>query len=663
MSKKKTPKKTQLIASLKSANQRLQREIAERRRVEEALRESSERLRTLIDTMPDLVCFKDGEGRWLEANRAMLDVFQLDRVDYRGKTDAELADALEVEGDISLYREALLTCQETDRQAWTSQQLSRAEERIPQPDGTMRIYDVIKVPLFDVGGERRGLVILGRDITERKQAEIAYIRLASMVESSEDAIIGKTLDGTIVSWNAGAEQIYGYSASEAIGRPISMLALPERPHEMPQILTAITAEGGIDHYETVHVRRDGRTIDVSLTISPIKDALGQIAGISTIARDISYRKRIERTLEQLRHQNELILNSAGEGICGLNREGKITFVNPAAARMTGYETRELIASDLRQITRGDRAAAKGSLSPIFATLEDGTTRHVTDEMFWRRDGTSFPVEYVSTPMRQGEAIVGAVVTFKDITERQAMERMKEEFISVVSHELRTPLTSIRGSLGLLSSGLLMTQPEKARRMLDIAVSNSDRLMRLINDILDLERMHSGQMAMEMRSVNLAALMTQATDEMLAMAEKAGVNLEVAPLELELWAAGDRIIQMLTNLISNAIRFSEAGGEVHFSAQRRENGVLISVRDRGRGIPADKLESIFGRFQQVDASDSRQNGGTGLGLAICRSIVRQHGGKIWAESILGEGSTFFVSLPLPNPDAIAPATAWVVQSGG
>lgn len=663
MSKKKTPKKTQLIASLKSANQRLQREIAERRRVEEALRESSERLRTLIDTMPDLVCFKDGEGRWLEANRAMLDVFQLDRVDYQGKTDVELADALEVEGDISLYREALLTCQETDRQAWTSQQLSRAEERIPQPDGTMRIYDVIKVPLFDVGGERRGLVILGRDITERKQAEIAYIRLASMVESSEDAIIGKTLDGTIVSWNAGAEQIYGYSASEAIGRPISMLALPERPHEMPQILTAITAEGGIDHYETVHVRRDGRTIDVSLTISPIKDALGQIAGISTIARDISYRKRIERTLEQLRHQNELILNSAGEGICGLNREGKITFVNPAAARMTGYETRELIMSDLRQITRGDCPETKGSLSPIFATLEDGTIRHVTDEMFWRRDGTSFPVEYVSTPMRQGEAIVGAVVTFKDITERQAMERMKEEFISVVSHELRTPLTSIRGSLGLLSSGVLMTQPEKARRMLDIAVSNSDRLMRLINDILDLERMHSGQMAMEMRSVNLAALMTQANNEMLAMAEKAGVNLEVAPLELELWAAGDRIIQMLTNLLSNAIRFSEAGGEVHFSAQRRENGVLISVRDRGRGIPADKLESIFGRFQQVDASDSRQNGGTGLGLAICRSIVRQHGGKIWAESILGEGSTFFVSLPLPNPDAIAPATAWVVQSGG
>jgi len=663
MAKKKTPKKTQLIASLKSANQRLQQEIAERRRVEEALRESSERLRTLIDTMPDLVCFKDGEGRWLEANRAMLDRFQLDRVDYRGKTDAELADALEVDGDICLYREALLTCQETDREAWTSQQLSRAEERIPQPDGTMRIYDMIKVPVFDAGGERRGLVILGRDITERKQAEVAYIRLASMVESSEDAIIGKTLDGTIVSWNAGAEQIYGYSASEAIGRPISMLALPERPHEMPQILTTITAEGGIDHYETVHVRRDGRPIDVSLTISPIKDALGQIAGISTIARDISYRKRIERTLEQLRHQNELILNSAGEGICGLNREGKISFVNPAAARMTGYEARELIASDLRQITRGDRSPAQCTLSPIFATLEDGTTRHVTDEVFWRRDGTSFPVEYVSTPMRQGEAIVGAVVTFKDITERQAMERMQEEFISVVSHELRTPLTSIRGSLGLLSSGLLMTQPEKARRMLDIAVSNSDRLMRLINDILDLERMHSGQMAMEMRSVNLADLMTQANNEMLAMAEKAGVELEVAPLELELWAAGDRIIQMLTNLLSNAIRFSEAGGEVHFCAERWGNGVLISVRDRGRGIPADKLESIFGRFQQVDASDSRQNGGTGLGLAICRSIVRQHGGKIWAESILGEGSTFFVSLPLPAPDAIAPATAWVVQAGG
>ncbi|CDM98018.1 MULTISPECIES: PAS domain-containing sensor histidine kinase [Limnospira] len=655
MARKKTPKKTKLIQSLKAANRQLKQEIADRLRVEEALRASSELLQTLINAIPDLVCFKDSQGRWLEANQAVLDLLQLNKIDYRGKTDAEIFDIIKHVNALSCYQEILLNSQCKDEKAWQLQKVYQEEEKIRQNDGILRIYDVMKVPLFTATGVRKGLVILGRDITAKKQAEADYIRLASMVESSEDAIIGNTLDGIIISWNEGAKQIYGYSASQAIGSPISMLALPERPNEMPRILTSITAEGGIDHYETIHVRQDGANIDVSLTISPIKDALGQITGISMIARDISYRKRIECTLEQLRHQNELILDSAGEGICGLNQDGKITFINPAGARMTGYDIRELIMSDLRQITKGHcRSQTPGephpdSLqpSPIFATLEDGKVRHVIDGVFWRKDGTILPVEYVSTPMRQEGAIIGAVITFKDITERQAMEKMKDEFISVVSHELRTPLTSIRGSLGLLSSGLLASSPEKSQRMLDIAMFNCDRLMRLVNDILDLERMHSGQLPMHKDWVNLADLMIQAADEMLPVAEKAGVDLCVIPLEFKVMVDRDRIIQMLTNLLSNSIRFSGANKRIDFTAKPQENDVLISVRDRGRGIPPDKIETIFGRFQQVDASDSRQNGGTGLGLAICRSIVQQHGGKIWAESIFGDGSTFFVSLPIDS----------------
>lgn len=614
---------------------------------------TSELLQTLINAIPDLVCFKDSQGRWIEANQAVLDLLKLNNIDYHGKTDLQIFEILKQVNNLSPYQEIICDSHCQDEQVWQSHKVCQEEEKIPQNDGSMRIYNVMKLPIFTRGGERKLLVILGRDITEKKQAETDYIRLASMVEYSEDAIIANTLDGIILSWNEGAQQIYGYSADEAIGSPISMLALPERPNEMPRILTSITAEGGIEHYETIHVRQDGTNIDVSLTISPIKDALGQITGISMIARDISYRKRIECTLEQLRHQNELILDSAGEGICGLNRDGKITFINPAGARMTGYDIKELIMSDLRRITKGNFSSHipgephPESLqpSPIFATLEDGKVRHVMDGVFWRKDGTILPVEYVSTPMRQEGAIIGAVITFKDITERQAMEKMKDEFISVVSHELRTPLTSIRGSLGLLSSGLLASSPQKSKRMLDIAMFNCDRLMGLVNNILDLERMHSGQLPMEKHWVNLADLMIQAADEMLPVAEKAGVDLCVVPLEFKVMVDRDRIIQMLTNLLSNSIRFSGANKRIDFSAKRQENHVLISVRDRGRGIPPDKIETIFGRFQQVDASDSRQNGGTGLGLAICRSIVEQHGGKIWAESILGDGSTFFVSLPI------------------
>ncbi|VXD24342.1 Two-component sensor histidine kinase [Planktothrix serta PCC 8927] len=671
---------TQFIASLQAVNQRLIQEIQERQRVEEALRESSERLKTLINAMPDLVCFKDGSGRWLEANQAILELFQLNTLDYQGKSDTELAELVEQVHGTTLYRNALIACQQSDEQAWKTKQLSQQEEIIPTSDGTLKVFDVIKVPLFNPNGERKGLVILGRDITERQKTEDAYKRLAAIVESSEDGIMGKTIEGKIMSWNQGAEQIYGYSEAEVKGRLFSFLTLPERFKEMPQILASIQSGGSIDHYETVHIRKDGQHIDVSLTISPIKDAQGNITGLSTISRDISYRKRIEKTLEQLRHQNELILDSAGEGICGLNREGKITFANPAATRMTGYTVRELLMSDWHKITeKGINVSPIPSQtwqqkpisvphknpdhqqdSQIFATLKDGQVRHVTDEVFWRQDGTFFPIEYVSTPIENQGEIIGAVVTFKDITERQAMEKMKDEFISVVSHELRTPLTSIHGALGLLASGLLDTQPERAKRMLEIAVTNTTRLVRLINDILDLERMQAGQITLDKKACNLADLMLQATNEMMGIAEKTGVKILMKPLDVRVWAAPDRIIQMLTNLLSNAIRFSSVESCVWFNATRSPSSleVLITVQDQGRGIPADKLETIFGRFQQVDASDSRQKGGTGLGLAICRTIVQQHSGHIWAESTLGEGSTFFVRLPVlaeagedPHPSVI------------
>ncbi|WP_094675416.1 PAS domain S-box protein [Hydrocoleum sp. CS-953] len=511
------------------------------------------------------------------------------------------------------------------------------------------------------------------------------IRLASIVESSNDAIIGNTLAGIIHSWNSGAEEIYGYSISEVKGHSISMLAVPERPNEIPQILANITAGIGIDNYETVHLRKDGKHINVALTISPIKDTQNNVIGVSTIARDISDRKQVEQSLEQLRHQHQLILDSAGEGICVIDIFSKISFVNPAAAKMTGYGIKELVNNDWNFIIYGDQTNNKtnristeknSQACAVNTTLEKGIVCQVTDELFGRRDGTFFPVEYVSTPILEQGKITGAVVTFKDITERLAVEQMKDEFISVVSHELRTPLASIHGALGLLKSGLLNQAPTRGRRMLDIAVANSDRLVRLVNDILDLERLHSHQVTMVKQTCNVSELMIQAASEMQPIAEKIGVSLSVTPIDTKLWGCADRLIQTLTNLLSNAIKYSSTGKTVWLTASKQRinknqvnnshhltcgiqgdcavapacginygDQVLIMVKDQGRGIPADKIESIFGRFQQVDASDSRQKGGTGLGLAICRSIVQQHEGQIWAESTLGKGSTFFVALPI------------------
>ena len=624
-------------------------DITQIKQAEAIARETSEQLRSLINAMPDIVCFKDSQGHWKIANQAMIELLNLQDINYQGKTDIQLAAEIEANYGISNYREALTLCRETDEIAWNQSTISHSEEIIPGRDGRPRNFEMTKVPLFHSDGSRNAIVVIGRDVTDRRVAEAALIRLASIVESSDDAIIGKTLDGIVKSWNAGAERIYGYTAAEVLGRSILFLSLPDRASEVPQLLAGIGKGTSIDHYETVHRRKDGQQIHVSLTLSPIKDRKGEIIGVSTIARDITDLKRVEEALERIRHHNELILNSAGEGICGLDEQGNTTFINRSAAQMLGYSITELHGKPFSIILNSNSA-------PIYAALKDGSVHHATDAVFWRKNCTTFPVDYICVPIKEQGKIVGAVVTFNDISDRLVIERMKNEFISVVSHELRTPLTSIRGAMGLLASGVLKSNPEKAQRMLDIAVANTDRLVRLINDILDLERIQSGQVTMRQQMFDLADLMVQASDTMRSLAEKEGITLIVEPLSTPVWGDSDRIFQVLTNLLSNAIKFSERSTSVWFNAEIQEKSfspgttrrtLLIRVQDQGRGIPPDKLETIFGRFQQVDSSDSRKKGGTGLGLAICRSIIDYHRGQIWAESQPGQGSCFYVSLPLPS----------------
>jgi signal transduction histidine kinase/DNA-binding response OmpR family regulator len=240
-----------------------------------------------------------------------------------------------------------------------------------------------------------------------------------------------------------------------------------------------------------------------------------------------------------------------------------------------------------------------------------------------------------------------------LTQRSELDTLKDEFISTVSHELRTPLTSIRGALGLLSSGVIGDVDAKAQNLLRIAVTNTDRLIRLINDILDLERMESGRAPLQVRRCSLRELSQQAIESMTGMADANTVHLELAALtqaqsatEDSLFFDGDsdRILQVLTNLLSNAIKFSPAASTVRIFTEATADSILFKVADEGRGIPVDQLDTIFDRFQQVEPSDARQKGGTGLGLAICRSIVQQHSGSIWAQRNLGPGTTLYVMLP-------------------
>lgn len=377
-------------------------------------------------------------------------------------------------------------------------------------------------------------------------------------------------------------------------------------------------------------------------------------------RTAELRAAMEESAALSRH-NEMLLNAAGEGIFGLDTEGTVTFLNPSASRMLACDPADLIATKLHRRIH----VSQGSTDcPMCTASVDVPVRTGSDALLRCADGRQLPVEYTSSTILDDDGQpTGVVVMFRDITERLVVERMKDEFVSTVSHELRTPLTSIRGALGLLGSGMLGSASPKGQRMLDIALANTDRLGRLINDILDLEKMSAGKVELHRRNISADDLVKQAVDVIQPIAERANVRILVEACSAPLFVDVDRILQVLINLLSNAVKFSYPETIIAVTARIAGNECVFSIRDEGRGVPVDKLETIFQRFKQVDASDSRDKGGTGLGLAICRSIAEAHGGRIWAERGAPRGSIFNFTVPLPHaerpalPNEATLLTAW------
>jgi PAS domain S-box-containing protein len=352
-------------------------------------------------------------------------------------------------------------------------------------------------------------------------------------------------------------------------------------------------------------------------------------------------------LRRMARQTEILLSSVGDGIYGVDPDGRITFVNPSGALVLGHDAESLLGKRAHEefhAPQEDGTPYDWTACYITESIRHGVVATAETDSYVRADGTSFPVEITSSPLLDDERIRGAVVVFRDVTQRHEVDRMKNEFLSVVSHELRTPLTSIRGSLGILGSGALVELTPQAARLVSIAVESSDRLTRLINDILDIERMESGKFPMALVAHGSEDLLHACATELDGLATSSGIRVQVEPSSGLVLADADRIIQTLTNLVGNAIKFSRPGGVVRIRAEEGPEHVVFAVHDDGTGIPEDSLQAVFEPFVQVDSSDARQQGGTGLGLAISRGIVERHGGRIWAESTLATGTTVRFSLP-------------------
>lgn len=606
--------------------------------------------------------------------------------------------------------------------------------------------------------------------------------LISILESSEDAIIGMNLDRIILTWNDSATRLYKYQREEIVGKSAKILYPPDRQDEMEFLRNKVLNGERVTHYETKRVTKEGQIIDVSLTISPIKNKQGTIIGISTISCDISERKQIEEDNRRLSSLNQAILDNSFYMIISVDKQGVIQTFNRAAERLLGYQANEVIGKATPMLFHDPSEVEEHSikLTQEFGRPIKGFDVFITkaemghyEEKEWnyiRKDGTAFPVVLVPSTIRNGygevigyfgilkdisdkknlqhalehnekrlrtlidnaldsvitidsfgviqsfslssekifkyshEEMIGKnirqliddgdaddLLTFlkinhpdftgisreitckrrngnpfaaevsiskmiidgspwyiwitRDITERRKLDRMKREFISTVSHELRTPLTSIKGALGLIASGKTGTISPQSQKLIDIALRNSDRLVRLINDILDIEKIETGNLVYNIDKHDLIPLIKASIEINQPMAQQFDVKLVFDSVsdQFDVAVDPDRLTQVITNLLSNAIKYSPKGEEVHVEVTKMHDIIRVSIIDKGPGIPSDFHSRIFQKFAQVDSSDQRKKGGTGLGLNISKSIIEKFGGSIGYNSQEGKGSTFFFEL--------------------
>lgn len=377
-----------------------------------------------------------------------------------------------------------------------------------------------------------------------------------------------------------------------------------------------------------------------------------LAALWFAARNFRAQRRTASRFLDMSLRQEAIFDAATDGMVIHDRSGRIESHNPSMARLFGYEEDELLGRNIVELFENPPSAGElGHFLDRLVANPKGRASQVREFDACRKDGSHFPVDVASSAVKlaDGRRFLAVI---RDATGRRQIERMKSEFVSTVSHELRTPLTSIAGSLGLLSGGAAGEIPEKAQRLIKIAHSNSERLVRLINDILDIEKIESGKMTFNLKPVELRPLLDQAASAIAGFAGEYGIELEVqpAPAQATVIADEDRLIQVLTNLLSNAIKFSPWEEKVEVSATTVGGRHRITVADRGPGIDDEFRSRIFGKFAQADSSDTRQKGGTGLGLSISREIVRAFGGTIEFEDREGGGTLFHVDLPAASlPD--------------
>jgi PAS domain S-box-containing protein len=633
-------------------------DITERKLAEEALREANAYNRRLIEASLDPLVTIGRDGTITDVNEATTKA--------TGRSREQL-----IGTDFSDY--------------FTDPEHARAGYRQAFEQGEVRDYaleirhaDGHTIPVLynasvyrDEAGEVVGVYAAARDITELRNAARALRKAnaynRSLLEASLDPLVTIDRNGCITDVNKATEEATGLPREKLIGTDFSeYFTQPEKAREGYR---KAFERGYVRDYPLDLRHINGHATPVIYNAAVYRDESGEVSGVFAAARDISARRKAEEEVTRLSRRNALLLESAGEGIYGFDTDGRCSFVNPAGAKMLGYAPEELVGRNGHEVfhhSRPDGRPYPASECPIQRTYTEGRVFRGTDEYFWRRDGSGFPIEYVSTPILEEGKVLGAVVAFLDITERKRAEqelrtlnheldaRVKartaeleaankelESFSYSVSHDLRTPLRAIDGFSRILLTDYAEQLDEEGQRLLQVVRENTDRMGKLIGDILSFSR--TGRAEMRRVEVNMTSMVQEVWEEVRQTEPERRYDFRLAALPP---VCGDRALlrQVFINLLSNAVKFSRPREIAHIEVDFEEHPdeIIYCVRDNGVGFEMAYVDRLFGVFQRLHSTSEFE--GTGIGLALVKRIVARHGGRIWADSRLDEGSSFHVALP-------------------
>jgi len=598
-------------------------DITARKLAETQLEGEKRLLEQVFEASPNPIFVRDTSGQLVLVNAKLLQVSNTSAADFWAGIGSRHPD------NAAEFAQWL----ENDRIMLAQGEAMTFEEKFTRTDGQVIVYSTVKAPLLREDGTVQVLGI-STDITEmrRNTERLSFIERA--VEASSDSISISNAHGEVIYLNAAAQRHFGYTLEHLMQHTKNGTELIP-PEIIPHVRRAF-AQNEPFQGETTVLGARGVEIQVLMRLDQMRGAQGEEIGVVAVVTDITERKRMEDELRLIR----MAFESSSDAILITDEEFRPLFINPASKAQTGYGIEAL------------KAGALGRLSSSELGLQIIRTLTETDVYFGEGEvqhleGRSIPVLMRGNRIRGSSGqVLGSVMVATDISERRRIERLKDEFVATVSHELRTPLTSISGALGLLVAGVLGDVSEEQRPMLDIAHQNAERLIALVGDLLDMQKMEGEGLSLSLKPLELRAVLEQAAAEMAPYAHNLGVSLVLELGNTPQNVRGDfgRLAQVVTNLLSNACKFSSAGGNVNVRTLERANTVRVEVEDRGTGIPKAFRGQIFGKFAQADASSTRSKGGTGLGLAISRAIVERHGGQIGFEP-LEVGTLFYFELPL------------------